>query len=52
MSMMFIALLAVGLQAFQTETAQTAIMRSDVDRLVRAAEGLAGTCRLRSRVSG
>ena len=43
MSMMLIALLAVGLPALQTETAQTATMQSDVDRLVRAAEGLAGT---------
>jgi len=43
MAMMLIALLAVFLPALQTETAQTATMQSDVDRLVRAAEGLAGT---------
>jgi HEAT repeat protein len=43
MAMMLIALLAVVLPALQTETAQTAIMQSDVDRLVRAAEGLEGT---------
>jgi hypothetical protein len=43
MSMMLIALLAVVLPALQTETAQTATMQSDVDRLVRAAEGLEGT---------
>jgi hypothetical protein len=54
MSMMLIALLAVLLPALQTETAQTATMQSDVDRLVRAAEGVSVTCcctfqRLRSR---
>jgi HEAT repeat protein len=43
MAMMLIALLAVVLPALQTETAQTATMQSDVDRLVRAAEGLEGT---------
>src|SRR5688572_26339158 len=43
MAMMLIALLAVFLPALQTETSQTATMQSDVDRLVRAAEGLAGT---------
>jgi hypothetical protein len=43
MAMMSIALLAVFLPALQTETAQIATMQSDVDRLVRAAEGLAGT---------
>jgi hypothetical protein len=43
MSMMLIALLAVSLLALQTETAQTATRQSDVDRLVRAAEGVAGT---------
>ena len=36
-------LLAVVLPALQTETAQATTMQSDVDRLVRAAEGLAGT---------
>jgi hypothetical protein len=41
MAMVLIALLAVFLPALQTETAQTATMQSDVDRLVRAAEGLA-----------
>ena len=43
MSMMLMALLAVGLPALQTGTVQTATMQSDMDRLVRAAEGLAGT---------
>jgi hypothetical protein len=44
MSMMLIALLAVLLPAPQTEAAQTAnTMQPDVDQLVRAAEGLAGT---------
>ena len=44
MSMMLIALLAVLLPSLQTEAAQTAnTMQPDVDRLVRAAEGLAGT---------
>ena len=44
MSMMLIALLAVVLPALQPEAAQTAnTMQPDVDRLVRAAEGLAGT---------
>jgi hypothetical protein len=43
MAMMVIALLAVLLPALQTETAQTATMQADVDRLVRAAEGLGGT---------
>jgi HEAT repeat protein len=44
MSMMLIALLVVLLPALQTEAAQTAsTMQSDVDRLVRAAESLAGT---------
>jgi hypothetical protein len=36
--MTLIALLAVVLPTLQTETAQTATMQSDVDRLVRAAE--------------
>jgi hypothetical protein len=39
MSMMLIVLLAVVLPALQTETAQTATMQSDVDRLVRASHG-------------
>jgi HEAT repeats/PBS lyase HEAT-like repeat len=44
MSMMLIALLVVLLPALQTEAAQTAsTMQPDVDRLVRAAESLAGT---------
>ena len=43
MAMMLIGLLAVVLPALQTETAQTATMQSDVDRLVRAAEALEGT---------
>jgi hypothetical protein len=44
MSMMLVALLAVLLPALQTEAAQTAnTMQPDVDRLVRAAEGLART---------
>jgi hypothetical protein len=45
MAMMLIAPLAVVLPALQTETAQTATMQSDVDRLVRAAEGLEGPWR-------
>jgi len=41
---MLVALLVVLLPALQTEAAQTAgTMRTDVDRLVRAAEALAGT---------
>ena len=41
--MILIALLAVLLRVLQTEAAQTANpMQPDVDRLVRAAEGLAG----------
>ena len=44
MSMMLIALLVVLLPPLQTEAAQTAsTMQPDVDRLVRAAEDLAGT---------
>ena len=44
MSMLLTALLAVLLPALQTEAAQTAnTMQPDVNRLVRAAEGLAGT---------
>jgi len=44
MSMMLIALLVVLLPALETEAAQTAsTMQPDVDRLVRAAESLAGT---------
>src|SRR5918996_781442 len=44
MSMLLIALLVVLLPALQTEAAQTAsTMQTDVSRLVRAAESLAGT---------
>ena len=44
MSMLLIALLVVLLPALQIEAAQTAsTMQTDVDRLVRAAESLAGT---------
>ena len=43
MAMMLMALLAVVLPALQAETAQTATMQADVDRLVRAAEGLEET---------
>jgi len=44
MSVLLIALLVVLLPALQTEAAQTAsTMQTDVDRLVRAAESVAGT---------
>jgi hypothetical protein len=51
MAMMLIALLAVVLPALQTETAQTATMQSDVDRLARAAEGLEAAANNRGAIA-